>query len=79
MKNFAINWVVEDGYAGKSRPHRTIIDADELADMEEWDDVKKYIEESVQSQFEQTVYPVVNTDVVKGEWMKLRSDHIAAK
>ena len=57
-----IIWEIDDGYVGKSRPHKTIFDTDDWTnDEEEWNELseqqkKEYIEEAVQNDFDQTIF-----------------------
>ncbi len=51
-----VKWEVADGYAGASRPQRTIVDTDDC----DWDEMneqerKEWIAESVQYDFEQKI------------------------
>ena len=52
-----IKWEVEDGYVGKSGPHYLEIDDAELEGLSK-EEVENYINDSVQEEFEQNVYPV---------------------
>lgn len=61
MEKIIVKWEVEDGYAGKSRPQKTIIDIEkELMSEEEWNDLTleqkiENIESIVQEDFEQRI------------------------
>ena len=60
MEKIKVRWEVEDGYVGKSRPQTTIIDIEQLMDIEEWeamteDKKREFIEEIVQEDFEQKI------------------------
>jgi len=46
-----ITWEVEDGYIGKSRPHHTKIDDDDLAECESEEEKEEYIEQCIQEDF----------------------------
>lgn len=55
-----VEWEVEDGYAGKSRPQKTEIDTEDYFDNEEWnemtdDEKKEHLESFVQEDFEQKI------------------------
>jgi hypothetical protein len=55
-----VKWEVEDGYAGKSRPQKTIIDTERDMQEGEWDEMSQeermeYIEECVQEDFDQKI------------------------
>ena len=47
-----ITWEVEDGYVGKSRPHFTEVDDDELAECETEDERNDLINDYVQEDFD---------------------------
>jgi len=49
-------WGVEDGYAGKSRPHTTEIPDEELEGLSD-EQREEHIQESVQEDFNDKVYP----------------------
>lgn len=55
-----IVWEIEDGYMGKSRPHKVKIDDDELKACSTIEQQEKLIDETVQSEFENTIYPYWN-------------------
>ena len=46
-----ITWEVEDGYVGKSRPQKTTIDNDELAECDTDEEKNEYIEQCIQEDF----------------------------
>ena len=50
-----VNWEVEDGYIGKSRPQHTVIDDDELAERETEEEKEQLIEECIQDDFNQKI------------------------
>lgn len=50
-----ITWQIDDGYIGKSAPHYTEVDDDELAECETEQERQDLIAESVQADFEQTI------------------------
>lgn len=50
-----VNWEVEDGYIGKSRPQHTAIDDDELAEYETEEEKERFIEECVEEDFRQKI------------------------
>jgi len=49
-----IRWEIDDGYAGKSRPHYLELDDEDLEDFTD-EERTAYIERSVQQDFEATV------------------------
>ncbi len=43
-----ITWEVSDGYAGKSRPHNSIITEDDTGySWDEWDELDDYIKDEI--------------------------------
>lgn len=50
-----ITWEVDDGYVGKSAPHVTEIDDDELAECETEDEREWFIQECIHEDFLRTV------------------------
>ena len=46
-----ITWEVEDGYVGKSRPQKTTIDNDALAECDTDEEKNEYIEQCIQEDF----------------------------
>lgn len=50
-----ITWEVEDGYAGKSAPHYTEVDDDELVECETDEEREDVIAETVHEDFLRTV------------------------
>ena len=58
-----IIWEVEDGYVGKSAPHETEIDDDELAECETEEDRENLISDSIQEDFNQKVsWSIISKD-----------------
>jgi hypothetical protein len=49
-----IKWEVDDGYAGKSRPHFLEIDDEELEGLDD-DERKEFIDEQVRYAFEDKI------------------------
>ena len=57
-----VQWEVEDGYAGKSRPQFTDIPNEDLEGLEE-DERQRVIEDYVRQDFESNIYwYIVRTD-----------------
>jgi hypothetical protein len=50
-----IRWDIEDGYAGKSRPHFVDVPDEDLEDLDEAEQ-NEVIEEHVKQAFEDTIY-----------------------
>ena len=50
-----VRWEVDDGYAGKSRPHYVEVDDEELAECVTEEEREALIEDYVQNDFESTV------------------------
>ena len=50
-----ITWEIEDGYAGKSRPHTLEIDDEELQDYDTPKEKKEFIEECVKQAFAEEI------------------------
>jgi len=48
-----ISWEVEDGYCGKSRPQRTIIDDEDFEDCTTAAEVEEVINDAIQSDYDQ--------------------------
>lgn len=58
-----IIWEVEDGYVGKSAPHETEIDDDELAECETEEARENLISDSIQEDFNQKVsWSIISRD-----------------
>jgi len=66
MEKIVVKWEVEDGYVGRSRPQRTVIDVENhLMDESEWNELsdeekRKIIEEAVQEDFDQKISFAIN-------------------
>jgi hypothetical protein len=50
-----VNWEVEDGYVGKSRPQETIVPDDELASCETEEEKQELIEDYVQADYDNNI------------------------
>lgn len=50
-----VTWEVDDGYIGKSAPHVTEIDDDELTECETEQEREDFIAECIEEDFRQTV------------------------
>lgn len=50
-----ISWQVEDGYVGKSRPQRTLIEVEDLEFCETEDEVEQLIYDAIGDDFVQTI------------------------
>lgn len=50
-----IQWDIEDGYAGKNRPHFVEVPDDEIEECETAEEEEKLIEEYVQNDFDQKI------------------------
>jgi hypothetical protein len=50
-----IRWEVDDGYAGKSRPHFVEVDDDELAECETEEERNELINDYVKNEFENKI------------------------
>lgn len=70
-----VRWEVDDGYAGKSRPHFVDVPDDELADCESREDQEALVEQCVLEAFEEKVayywkaegeYPKPGSSVYEG-------------
>jgi hypothetical protein len=51
-----INWEIEDGYIGKSRPQKSIFNSNDYVDDAEWNELSEqekenYIDEFMQEEF----------------------------
>lgn len=67
-----ITWGVEDGYVGKSRPHVLEIPDNEIsACCDTVDEVKSFIEENVQSDFDNTVSWVITDGLDEDDMVAL--------
>jgi len=54
--SFTVEWEVEDGYVGKSRPHNLRISSDDLDDCDEDEiEIESILWELVQSDFENKI------------------------
>lgn len=64
-----INWEVEDGYAGGSRPHSSTIpdDALEMCDTDE--ERRELVHEYIQGDFEQTIRWVFRKGYDDPDWL----------
>ena len=56
MSEQEINWQIEDGYVGKSRPQKTKIDDVELLECESQEEAEELIYRFVQEDFNNRVY-----------------------
>lgn len=72
-----VRWEIDDGYVGKSRPHTTRVYFDELDDDASDEEIFDYIEEAIQSDFEQRIqwYPLHDLDESVAE-IKDRTEQI---
>ncbi len=50
-----VTWEVEDGYIGKSRPQKTTVDDDELAECETEAQREELISSYIQNDFQQNI------------------------
>lgn len=50
-----VRWEVDDGYCGKSRPHKTEIDDDDLEMCETEEEREQLISDIIQQDFEQII------------------------
>lgn len=60
-----VEWEVEDAYAGKSRPQKTIFDTDHYMDYDEWYNLSEeekfnLIDEAVQEDFNTRISYSIN-------------------
>jgi hypothetical protein len=60
-----IMWEIEDGYAGKSRPHYIDVPDEELDDCETDAEREDLIDGYVQEDFENKIYPIWDREVLK--------------
>lgn len=64
-----IQWQVDDGYAGGSRPQETEVEfeLDEYAEMSE-DDLENHIYEQVEQEFQEKIHPaIINSEIIDNE------------
>lgn len=58
-----VTWEVDDGYCGKSRPHFTNVDNDELAEHKTTEERNEFIEECVQDDFDSDIsFCIISTE-----------------
>ncbi len=57
-----VKWEVADGYVGKSRPQRTIVDTDDAYEWEKMtdDEKREWIQDQVQQDFENRISFEIN-------------------
>lgn len=53
MDRVEVRWEIEDGYAGKSRPQKTMIDFSEFEECTTKEEFMQVVDECVQADFEQ--------------------------
>ena len=65
-----INWEVEDGYAGGSRPQSTSFDESDLDHCETWEEAEHEIWNIAEEDFEQKItFYIKNLDELKKWWL----------
>lgn len=60
-----VKWEVEDGYAGKSRPHYIDVPDDELEECETDQEREKLIDEYVQEEFDSKIFPTWDRGILE--------------
>lgn len=50
-----VTWEIDDGYVGKTRPHTTDVDDDELAECETEDEREDLIAEFIEADFRREI------------------------